>query len=196
MAQAKSELTSMWLHTVAKYTHQLVLGLDVLFKLKYCHMDIKPDNILVNDKGELVLADFGVATKFGESLPNMGNTLYYYRSRKTKILAQASVDLFAVGVLLFELLSGVHPFAEKPKNFASRFEPIKRKINFPLLGKDWVDESNMSFTHEDLQNLFDNRCPRVLKEIVLHTVVPSLNASSWDAGIIDAILSLYLVHAL
>ncbi|MCA9632559.1 MAG: protein kinase [Myxococcales bacterium] len=92
------------------------LGLQLLEALAYLHRhgvlhrDVKPSNVLVTDDGQLKLLDFGVAAMRDE-IPNFAGTLSYMAPEvyEHQLPTEAS-DLFAVGVMLFEALTGRYPF--------------------------------------------------------------------------------------
>ena len=87
--------------------------------LSVVHRDIKPDNIICGDDGEYYLIDFGIARQLnrasltmthavvGPHTPGYGAPeLFQY----SKIDIDIRADLFSIGVVLFEALTGEHPF--------------------------------------------------------------------------------------
>jgi len=79
------------------------------------HRDIKPSNILVSYAGEVKLADFGIAKAIRSASDTDGllrGTPYYMSPEQLNNQPlDARSDLFSLGVVLYELLAGRHPFA-------------------------------------------------------------------------------------
>lgn len=79
------------------------------------HRDIKPGNVLMGEDGP-VLVDFGLACSEADSLPltrsgdSFGTPAYMAPEQLAEAAAGVAADLFSVGVLLYELLEGRHPF--------------------------------------------------------------------------------------
>ncbi|MBI2572078.1 MAG: AAA family ATPase [Candidatus Schekmanbacteria bacterium] len=88
------------------------------------HRDLKPQNILVTATGQPVLVDFGLAAKFSPlggrevlaAHASAGGTISYMSPEQIAgLVADARTDLYAIGCLLFELLTGRPPFvADSP----------------------------------------------------------------------------------
>ncbi|MDI3288009.1 protein kinase [Polyangium sp. 15x6] len=76
------------------------------------HRDLKPENIMILDAGGVKVLDFGLARPGDGLHPSVGGTLAYMAPEQwlgEKVDARA--DLWAVGVILYELVAGAHPLA-------------------------------------------------------------------------------------
>ena len=101
--------------------HQIILQLaDVLDYAHSCnliHRDLKPSNIIRNERGEVVVTDFGIAKALTAPLTRtqtgwvLGTPAYVSpeQARGSPSLSPAS-DIYTLGVILFELLTGQVPF--------------------------------------------------------------------------------------
>jgi serine/threonine protein kinase len=93
---------------------QVALGLAYAHEQGIVHRDIKPDNILVDRKGRPVITDFGVAHLESSDLTRTGEVLgtpHFMSPEQVKGEAlDGRSDLFSLGVVFFEMLTGQRPF--------------------------------------------------------------------------------------
>ena len=101
---------------VTDILYQCAMGLDYAHGKGVIHRDIKPRNILITDELEAKITDFGVAVvphlQEGQSAEHAGSPLYMAPEQLRLEEATTQSDLFALGVVAYELLTGKHPFEE------------------------------------------------------------------------------------
>jgi tRNA A-37 threonylcarbamoyl transferase component Bud32 len=121
---------------------QVSLAIQHAHRQGVIHRDLKPANVLIDKQGSVFVTDFGLARTIGadSSLTQTGDVLGtpQYMSPEqargdTKLIGEAS-DLHAIGLLLFEMLTGKPPFTatnslEVVRKIASEEAPLLRKID-------------------------------------------------------------------
>jgi len=98
-------------------------GLASAHKAGIVHRDLKPENVLLADDGRIKLGDFGLAraasanTSTGQAL--LGTIAYLSPELVTRGVADARSDIYAVGIMLYEMLTGEQPYVgEAPMQIA------------------------------------------------------------------------------
>ena len=102
------------------YVGQLILAIYHLHSIDLVHRDIKPDNLVITDKGYLRLTDLGFTKRIrkGEQTFTLCGTIGYIAPEI--VLEKGynkSIDWFAVGCFLFHILTGIVPFPSKIEQF-------------------------------------------------------------------------------
>src|SRR5918999_1013757 len=100
---------------VAAAAAQVACGLDYAHRRGIVHRDVKPDNILYDEDGNALITDFGIATaRFHGRLTATGRAMGtpHYMSPEQAMgrMVDGRSDLYAVGVMLYEMLVGFPPF--------------------------------------------------------------------------------------
>lgn len=104
------------LRTSIRIISQVLKALGTAHQQGVVHRDVKPANILVDSHGVAKLTDFGLAKQFGDpAQANTGmavGTAYYMAPEQVRGLAATDwrADLYSVGVVLYEMVTGHMPF--------------------------------------------------------------------------------------
>jgi serine/threonine-protein kinase len=106
------------LSQVVDYTSQVLRALVYAHRLGVVHRDIKPSNIMITESGEVKLLDFGIAfqAKSGHLTQTgylLGSLSYMSPEQVNGSEATARSDIYSVGVMLYELLTGILPINGK-----------------------------------------------------------------------------------
>lgn len=101
--------------TALAITRQLALGLAAAHGSGVVHRDLKPANVLVNEQGDACITDFGVARSAGDtgitdSGVIIGTPAYLSPEQARAEPLDGRSDLYALGLILFEMLTGTLPF--------------------------------------------------------------------------------------
>ena len=120
--------------TAAQILRETIHALQYLhsFKPPIIHRDIKPENLLLNEGGRVLLADFGWSnfSDGGVRKTFCGTPEYIAPEMLLKKGHDTRVDIWSVGILMFELLAGYSPFVAK--NNQDLYQNIRRlKIQWP-----------------------------------------------------------------
>ncbi|GAC1604681.1 MAG: hypothetical protein NVS3B2_10430 [Ramlibacter sp.] len=102
--------------TAIGYLKQTAAGLGAIHAVGIVHRDLKPDNLMLRQDGSLALADFGVAKQVSMLITDTGDGdvvgTPYYLSPEQALgqVVDARCDLYSLGVLTFEMLTGKKPY--------------------------------------------------------------------------------------
>ena len=114
------------------------------------HLDIKPENILIDDKGKLTLIDFGLShhARYPDLLAEamrkgVGSAPYISPEQVAGIRSDSRSDIFSIGVIMYELLTGELPFGNpqtmsglRKRMWAEAFPPRAIRKEIPR----WLQE--------------------------------------------------------
>ncbi len=132
-----------------RMTIRILAAVDHAHRNGIVHRDIKPQNILVDRDGQVKVADFGIArlktsqtTKLDPTGSAMGSVHYLSPEQARGEVADEQSDLYSVGIVLYEMLTGHVPFdgettisvalkhvSEEPKSMRLRNSQISRALD-------------------------------------------------------------------
>jgi serine/threonine protein kinase, bacterial len=102
-------------HAVAAVLGPVLGGLAVAHREGLVHRDVKPENVLISDNGDVKIADFGLVRAIAEAKITstsviLGTAAYLSPEQVSTGDAGPASDVYAAGILTFELLTGSTPF--------------------------------------------------------------------------------------
>lgn len=125
-----------------RYTTDTLEALRAAHRVGVIHRDIKPENILIPTDGPAKVTDFGLARAASEvSMSSTGNMLgtvaYIAPEIATTAEADARSDIYSVGIMLYEMLTGQVPWAgESPLQIASHH--VSDDVPSPSAAQPWI----------------------------------------------------------
>lgn len=103
------------------FVRQILQGLNYLHEREIIHRDIKGGNILVDNKGGIKISDFGISKKVEDSIltgarmhrPSLQGSVFWMAPEVVKQTSYTlKADIWSVGCLVVEMLTGEHPWAQ------------------------------------------------------------------------------------
>ncbi|KAG6005504.1 negative regulator of the PHO system [Claviceps maximensis] len=97
--------------TIKSFMYQLLRGIDFCHQNRVLHRDLKPQNLLINNKGVLKLGDFGLARAFGIPVNTFSNEVVTLWYRAPDVLLgsrtyNTSIDIWSAGCIMAEMYTG------------------------------------------------------------------------------------------
>mmetsp|Transcript_3749 Transcript_3749/g.11165 ORF Transcript_3749/g.11165 Transcript_3749/m.11165 type:complete len:403 (-) Transcript_3749:151-1359(-) len=139
-----AEETNFTEANAAQVMREILIAVQYLHDRGIVHRDIKPENILCVNRTfplQIKLTDFGFANMSGEVLQTLIGTPFYMAP---EVLLQKGhgkpVDIFACGVVLYAMLSGMLPFEEGADGTAVLESIIEGRVSFP--DEEWRNVSD------------------------------------------------------
>ena len=106
--------TQLPLETVIHYVKQVAAALQHAHDKKLVHRDVKPENMLLSANDDILLSDFGIAlvaqSSQQQNVEDAVGTLAYMAPEQLQGKPRPATDQYALGIIIYEWLSGDHPF--------------------------------------------------------------------------------------
>lgn len=122
-------------------------GLSALHRAGVTHRDIKPQNIMLLDDGEVKLIDFGIARlpriDDADEVATPGTLDYMAPELFRENRGDALSDQYALGLTIYRMLAGVYPLGETPPGERPHFGPIPPLSAYRNDVPDWLNDAVM-----------------------------------------------------
>ena len=176
------------LHLVKYFQWQLLEGLAFCHANKILHRDLKPQNLLINKKGQLKLGDFGLARAFGIPVNTFSSEVVTLWYRAPDVLMGSrtyttSIDIWSCGCILAEMITGkpLFPGTNDEEQLKLIFEMMGMPTEVTWPGVSQLPKyaaSSASFQQQhpnatlqgpkDLKELLQKNCKEKLDDIVIN----------------------------
>jgi len=125
------------LKQAAHILENVAAALALAHRYGVVHRDIKPENILLDDDGNAYLADFGIAqilsNQGGDDFAGMGSPAYAAPEQLSGGLISSQGDIYSLGIVLYEMLTGQHPFPDLDEMSVTQLLQQRMIMPVPLL---------------------------------------------------------------
>jgi serine/threonine protein kinase len=131
----------------------ITLNLNYIHEKNIIHRDLKPENLVFGSNGYLHLTDFGIALEYHRGDKGVrsasGTPGYMAPEAITNKRQEFSVDYFALGVIVYELMMDERPYQGKNrKEIKEQMFNIEIKLDKDDLPSDWKDENVIDFINK------------------------------------------------
>jgi serine/threonine protein phosphatase PrpC len=149
------------IETVRGIVEQIAQGMQAFHRMEMIHQDIRPDNIMIDKTGTVKIIDFGStrvngvaeADTPGRHSDILGTPQYTAPELFLGERASSRSDLFALGVLTYQMLSGVLPYGAEVAKATTKSQ--QRKLRYMSVLNDtrdipaWIDQVLRKAVHPD-----------------------------------------------
>jgi aurora kinase, other len=152
----------------AAYIMDICKGVDFCHRSNVIHRDIKAENVLISSDGHLKIADFGWSVKTLSKCNSFCGTFEYLSPQICMGNSYGcDCDIWAIGILLYEMLCGVCPFGQR-----DCFENNEENTNW-LDIKQAIIDKDITFDHKNLSKEAKDFLTKLLKKNIDDRIIMS-----------------------
>ncbi|XP_053294340.1 rhodopsin kinase grk7a [Pleuronectes platessa] len=178
---------------IIHYTAQITTGILHLHEMDIVYRDMKPENVLLDSVGQCRLSDLGLAIEIvpGKTVTQMAGTGGYMAPELlNKTPYRTSVDWWALGVSIYEMVAGYTPFkGPEAKKEKVEKEEVQRRIQHeePKWEHKCFDATTKDVIQQFLKKKMDERLgvKNNLEDPRKHSWFKSINFPRLEAGLVD-----------
>ncbi|KAM6986240.1 rhodopsin kinase GRK1-like [Aplochiton taeniatus] len=172
------------------YVAQIIQGMEHLHQKRIIYRDLKPENVLLDNEGNVRISDLGLAVELKENKNHTkgyaGTPGYMSPEMLKGEKYNTSVDYFTLGVTLYEFMAARNPFRERGEK-VEREELKERILNGTVVYSEVFSENAKSFCEGLLAKEVDKRMGfknGSCDEIRAHSFFSDINWRKLNAGIL------------
>ena len=189
---------------------QIAQGLAKAHEEDIIHRDIKPANVMITDRGNVKIVDFGLAklsgrTQLTKEGTTMGTVAYMSPEQTQGIEVDQPTDIWALGAVIYEMITGQQPFAgdyeqavmysimnEDPEPLTALRTGLPMELE-RIVNKCLAKEPDNRYQHADELIVDLRQCGRSTSKVPTSRVVSVRSKISWLIGVTLAVFLLLLL---
>jgi len=163
------------------FFHHLIEGLEYIHANGVCHMDLKLDNLLLDENLRLKISDFDSSYKRGDSTICSRGTRNY---RAPEVLNETcndpeAADIYSAGIILFVMMTGCFPYKEEDKGQLSALLDLLKEESPAFWDMHAKLSKNKIYLSEDFKILFFSM---VKQDSVERATIEDIKKIRWYQG--------------
>jgi serine/threonine-protein kinase len=121
--------------TALYYAREIADGVSAAHEMGVIHRDLKPENVIITEQHKVKVLDMGAAKFYGWNVKDtvkgsiFGTPLYMSPEHIRQEAIDARSDVYSLGIMLYEMIVGFHPFAQGDNGPLGKYEVCERQLN-------------------------------------------------------------------